>query len=272
MSRKRVWILLLMGFIMLAFAACGNGKEKKDEAKIRKVAQKYFDALKVGDQEGEYDCYLPGERQKRDAETGLLGFASKLILKVDIGEALSDWNTLFGEENAFAKYKYKATDVDLDEDGADAVAYIDVYDGEELCGILCVNMTKYDDAWFVVKGTIANDDRIADQTESGGDQDEESGIADDEDRAENIRNNGNKIAEQILLPVLIAVIILVVVTIMIFIYRSQSSKKRRTTESPFVELSGDRMEPADIMCSCGTINPMGVRTCMGCGKKLKKRR
>lgn len=254
MRKKRILILLMMVFLAFALAACGNSKEKKEKAKIREVAQKYFDALKVGDQEGIYDCYLPIEREKRDAELGLLGLASKLILKVDITEALSGLNILFGGENDFANYKYKALDVDLDEDGEDAIAYVGMYKEKELVGNLRIDMTRYDGGWYVVKDTIAYDDRAPESASEDGDINEAKG-------------------ESIWLFVGIAVFSVVAIVALFLLLRSRRSR-RKTTGTTFTDfgIPGGGMALGDIMCSCGTTNPVGTRTCMGCGKKLKKRR
>lgn len=257
MSRKKVMLLMMVVFLTLAFTACGNNREKKECAKIRDVAQKYFDALKINDQEGIYDCYLPTERQNRDAELGILGFMSKAILKVDLAEIFSDLDTLFGGENTFAQYKYKAMDVDLSEDGTEAIAYVSVYEETEWVGSVQVNMTKYDGSWYVVRGTIADDERNPD-----GEADEES---------ENSIMAG--LSKQIWIPILFAVVFIVIAIFFIRLLYSRSRKKRASIEiPPTAPGTGGGIEQGDILCSCGTVNPAGIRTCIGCGRKLKKRR
>lgn len=250
---KRNFLLMLLIFLMLSLVACGDNAEKKEKTEIREIAQKYFDALRVGDQEGIYDCYLPVERQNRDAESDVLGFVSKMILKIDLSDLLSDLNTLFGSESAFSKYKYKAIDVNLDEDGMDAVAYVNVYEENELYGSVRVDMTKYDGNWYVVRGTIADDDR-----------DFEQSAADDESSSYD-----NK---KIWMLILIAVFVISVVVFLIVFFRLRSGRKRLRAQPPFIDSSGNKMDLGDILCSCGTINPVGVRACMNCGKKLKKHR
>lgn len=268
MSRKRILILVAMALLTLMFAACGTGKEEKEKEEIRKVAQKYFDALKIGDQEVVFDCYLPTERQNYDAELGLLGAAGRLFLNIDLGGVLSDINTLFGSERISDQYKYKAADVELDEDGTEAVAYVEVYEGKELYGSVCVNMTKYNGNWYVLRGTIANDDRFLDEAEDNDD----SGLQGDGEVTEGVSNDSDRGIMQIGIPILITIISIATAILLIFFLRSRSSKERLSKEIPFAALPGGTMDPGDILCSCGTVNPVGIRTCMGCGKKLKKRR
>ncbi len=251
MGKKRVVALLAMVFMALIFSACGSSK--KEEAKIREVAQKYFDALKIGDQEGIYDCYLPTERQKRDAENELLGFVSKLVLKVDVTEVISNWDFLFGEESEFAKYKYKAADVDMSEDGTEAVVYVDVFEEKELRGSMRIDMTKYDGEWYVVMGTLADDERTSD---------EKAGMEDS-----GITGPSNRI--WIIMAIVLGV---VAVVVLLAVFLQLGRGRKRTTVNPPVSPQGGSMAPEDIMCSCGTINPVGVRICMGCGKKLKRRK
>lgn len=294
-NRKRILILVAMVFLTLTLVACGNREEEKKKTKIRAVAQKYFDALRVGDQEGVYDCYLPIERQKRDAEAELWGLASKMILNIDLGGVLSNWNILFGEESAFAKYKYKAADVDLSEDGTEAVAYVDVYEEKELRGSVRVDMTEYGGDWYVVKGTIADDDRNQEEA-AGSEEDGSNGSAVCDDGEEGVSNGsvthddsgGNRVqgdgqaavgnntmmesSGRIWIPILAAVISMAAVVFFIQLYRLRSGRKKTVTEIPFTNPSVNKMEPGDILCSCGMVNPAGIRTCMGCGKKLKKRR
>lgn len=249
MNKRKVLVMLIMAFMLFTLNGCGH---KKEDVIIREVAQKYFDALKVGDQEGVYDCYLPVERQKRDAELGLLGLASKLILKVDIGDALSSLSLLFQDENAFAKYSYKAADVEIDEDGVNAVVYVDAYEDKILQGSLCVDMTKYDGNWYVIKGTMAEIDRAS--REAAADSGKE------------------KLPTRIWLPILLAAALVTAIVLILLFFRMRGSRKRLLPEIPYADLSGGKMEQADILCSCGTVNPAGIRTCMGCGKKMKRYR
>lgn len=252
MNKRNVLVMLVMVSMMFVFDGCGHDKE---EAIIREVAQKYFDALKIGDWEGVYDCYLPVERQKRDAESGLLSFASKLILKMDISDVLSGLSLLSEDENAFAKYKYKAADVKVDEDGMNAVAYVEVYevyDDKALQGNLSVNMTKYDGDWYVIKGTIAEVDHTSEEAVS------------DSDKA--------NLLTRLWRPILIAVALVTGIVLILLFFRMRGGKKRIMAEMPYADLSAGKMEQGDILCSCGTVNPAGIRTCMGCGKKIKRRR
>lgn len=248
-NKRKALAMLVIVFMLLALNGCGH---KKEEAAIREVAQKYFDALKVGDQEGVYDCYLPVERQKRDAESGLLGFASKLILNVDISDVLSDLSLLFGDENTFAKYNYRAADVELDEDGRNAAVYVDAYEDRIWQGSLRVAMTKYDGSWYVIKGTMTEIDRAS---------------------REMAAESGKEILlTYIWVPALI-VVMLVVALIFIWLFiMPRGGRKRVTPDIMYADLSGGEMEQGDILCSCGTVNPAGIRTCMGCGKKIKRRR
>lgn len=269
MSRKRVLVLVAMAFLTLTLTACGNSKERKEKKEIREVAQKYFDALKIGDQEGVYDCYLPTERQKRDAELGLWGEAGKLFLNVDLGKVISDVDTLFGGgERVSDQYKYKAADVELGEDGTEAVAYVEIYEEKELCRSVCVNMTKYSGNWYVVKGTIADDDRGLDEAENN----DESGAYDNGEVAGCESNDSNESIMQVGGPILITTIFITAVVLLILFLRSRSNRKRLSIEIPLANPSGGTIDSEDILCSCGTVNPVGIRTCMGCGKKLKKRR
>lgn len=249
MNKRKALVMLIMVFMLFALNGCGHNKE---EVIIREVAQKYFDALKIGDQEGVYDCYLPVERQKRDAELGLIGFASKLILKVDIGDVLSNLSLLFEDENAFARYSYKAADVEIDEDGVNAVVYVDAYEDKILQGSLCVNMTKYDGNWYVIKGTIVEIDR-----------------ASREAAADSGKTN---LSTRIWLPILIVAALVTAIVFILLFFRLRGSRKRVMSEIPYADLPGSKMEQVDILCSCGTVNPAGIRTCMGCGKKLKRHR
>ena len=258
MGKKRIWMFLALMFLALALAVCGNRKEEKEKAKIREVAQKYFDALKVGDQEGVYGCYLPIEREKRDAESGILGLASKLILKVDITEVLSGFNTLFGGKSDFANYKYKASDVDLDEEGEEAIAYVGMYQEKEWVGNLRIDMTRYGGDWYVVKDSVAYDDRVPEEGTG-----EDSGT--DESQEES--------AGQMWLFGGIAVCFVAAIAILLLFLRSRGGRKQAagTTFTDF-GTPGGGVASGDILCGCGTVNPAGIRTCMGCGKKLKRRR
>lgn len=269
MGRKRIFILGVVVFLALAFAACGNSKEEKEKKEIKEVAQKYFDALKIGDQEGEYDCYLPTERQKRDAELGLWGAAGKLFLNVDLGEVISDADTLFGGgERVSDQYKYKVADVKLGEDGTEAVAYVDIYEEKEICRSVRINMTKYGGNWYVVRGTVADDDRGLEEAESN----DESGPHDHGAVAGNGSNDSDGNMMQAGGIILITAVSITAVVLFILFFRSRRSRKRLPMEIPLAGPLGEMMDPGDILCSCGTVNPVGIRTCMGCGKKLKKRR
>lgn len=277
--KKGILFLAVMFFLMLSLAACGDDEKEKEKTEIREVAQKYFDALKVGDQEGEYDCYLPIERQKRDAASGVVGFVSEMVLNVNLSELLLDMNTLFGQEVAFSKYKYKAADVDLDEDGMDAVAYVNVYEEKELYGSVCVDMTKYDGSWYVVRGTIADDDRDLDQTAEddesspyGNENYNDEEITGTEEEAVAQESDKTDLLDRIWLPILIAVFLAGVAVFLIIFFRLRSIRKPLETQFPFVDPSGNKIDSGDILCSCGTINPVGMRTCINCGKKLKRRR
>lgn len=257
MSKKKALVLFAMMLLALALSACGNSKEEKEKAKIREVTQKYFDALRVGDQEGVYDCYLPIEREKHDAELGLLGLASKLILKVDITEVLSGLNLLFGGKNDFANYKYRASEVDLGEDGEEAIAYVGMYQEKEWLGNLRVEMTRYDGNWYVVKNTVAYDERTPEEGISEGGTGETQGVT----------------AGRIWLFLGIA-IFAVAVMVALFLFLRSRGGRRRAAGNAFTDFGvpGGGMASGDIMCGCGAVNPAGIRTCLGCGKKLKKRR
>lgn len=269
MSRKRILVLVVITFWMLMFAACGNSKEEKQKKEIREVVQKYFDALKVGDREGEYDCYLPTERQRRDAELGLWGEAGKLFLNVDLGEVISDIDTLFGGgESISDQYKYKAADVELSEDGTEAVAYVEIYDEKELCRSVCINTTKYSGNWYVVKGTIADDNRVLDESVDN----DESGLYDNSGRTGSESNDSDENIMQATGMILIIAIPIAAVIFLILFVRSRSGRKQLSIEVPLLGPSGGTVGSGEILCSCGTVNPAGIRTCMGCGKKLKKRR
>ena len=158
-------IILYAVVISVLFTSCGINKEDKEKEKIQSVTQKYFDALKVGDWDGVYECYLPSEREKREATYGILGFATKMFFGTDISGLLSNAENLIDKENVFADYKYKVSDVEVFESEADAIAYIEVYDinggysEKEYKGNLQVNLVKYDTDWYVVKGSLADDER-----------------------------------------------------------------------------------------------------------------
>lgn len=256
MNKKRIPLFAIVILLVLVFAACGNSKE--DEARVREVAQKYFDALRIGDREGEYDCYLPTERQRRDAESRLWGMASQVLLRVDITNVISDLDILFGGESTFAQYKYKASDVKLSEDGTEAVAYVDAYIEKELRGSVRVNMIEYDGNWYVVKGTIADDDRTpSEMAETGENVSRDSAI--------------QKLSGRIWISILAAAFSATALFFLVRFLLARRGRKPSASENPFIHPLGG-MEPGDILCSCGMVNPAGIRTCMGCGKKLKRKK
>ena len=249
MNGRKTLVLFAIGLMICTLAACG---QNKDETKIKEVAQKYFDALKIGDQEGVYDCYLPIERQKRDAELGLWGFASKLILNVNVIDVLTDLTTLLGGNSSCAEYRYTPTEVEMDEDGMNAVAYVDVYEEKVLLGRLCVGMTKHDGDWYVIKGTAAEVDcALRDSTINSEEADWRTGIG---------------------LPILIAAVLVTALAAPLLFFRLRSGRKRSAWKIPYADSLGEKMEQGDILCSCGMMNPAGIRKCMGCGKKIKRRR
>lgn len=83
---------------------------------------------------------------------------------------------------------------------------------------------------------------------------------------------------------LIAVLAALIIFVIILLSRRRKSKSRVNMYDPGITPTGGYSAGSvsgglyggigggEIMCSCGTVNPLGVRTCMGCGKKLKKRR
>lgn len=256
-SRKKFLTMLSIVFVVLMFSACGNRKESKDEKEIKEVVQKYCDALKIGDEEGEYDCYLPTEKQARDVELGILGLASRVLFKVDLTGVLSDAYLLFGGDNSFAQYKYKVSEVILSEDGTEAVAYVDGYVDDEYKGSARVDMTKYGGRWYVVRGSIADDDREMTAVSNG--------------RVEDGENMGN-IPMQTWVLIAATVIVAAAIIFLVLFLRARGGRRRITPEIPPINPIGGGIAPGDIMCSCGMVNPVGIRVCMGCGKKLKRKR
>ena len=159
MLNLRPFILLTALLFVFSLGGCNSGKEDDDITKIKETAQKYFDALKVNNTDGVYECYPPSEKSKKDAEYGVWGFAGKLIFNVDISEFLSDLDTLFGTDGRFENYKYRAIDAVVDKEWNEGIAYVEVYElNNEYRGCVQISMIKYDGKWYVLKGTIADSD------------------------------------------------------------------------------------------------------------------
>ena len=88
-----------------------------------------------------------------------------------------------------------------------------------------------------------------------------------------------KITDNIwVLPAIILGLLFLIAALVTFILKAkQRSGKRKGTFSDLTDsLSGQsegEMDFGDVMCpACGYINPAGIKTCMGCGKKIKKRK
>ena len=255
--RKSKGIVIVGLVVLMAIFLSSCGSKKKNEEASKKIVEKYFDALKYGDHEDEMKCYTPIVRKKEDAQFGLLGAASKFFLKVDLSEVLRDLNTIYGVNN-FEELDFTVQQVVLDEEEKKAAVYVMASKDGEFVENLRIDTVKYDGDWYVEYNSIVPDDR------------------DPNEVIESEANNNlpwwkNKVLWIIVGSVI--VIALIVFIVLIIVRNGNSRSKKGNYDLPPVYSSPiGGAGPGEILCSCGTINPAGVRTCMGCGKKLKKRR
>lgn len=252
-TSKRMYKVILT--VLTAAFLCSCGSANKNEEASKKIVEKYFDALKYGDYEDEMECYTPIVQKREDAQYGLLGAASELFLKIDLSEVLRDLNTLYGVSN-FDELDFTVQQVKLNDEGKKAAVYVSVSKDGEFVEYVRVDTVKYDGDWYVEYNSIAPDDR---------DPNEIAAYDTVEEKASWWQN------KILWIVVGIFVVIAIVFFIAALIRNHAGSKKKKSYDLPPVytpPIGGTA--PGEILCSCGTINPAGVRTCMGCGKKLKK--
>lgn len=250
---KRMYQALLT--VLIAVFLCSCGSTNKNEEASKKIVEKYFDALKYGDHEDEMECYTPIVRKREGAQYGILGAASKLFLKVDLSEVLRDLNTLYGVSN-FDELDFEVQQVRLNDEGKKAAVYVTVTKDGEFVEYVRVDTVKYDGDWYVEYNSIAPDDRDPNEM-----------TADD-----TIEEKASWWQNKILWIVVGTFIAIAIVFLIAILIRNHAGgKKRNSYDLPPVSTPPTGgTAPGEILCSCGTINPVGVRTCIGCGKKLKK--
>lgn len=256
MSNLRLGVLLIAFLLAFTLGGCNSSKEDNEITQIKELAQKYFDALKANNTKGVYECYLPSEKNKMDAEYGLLGFAGKLIFNVDISELLSDLNTLFGAESGFENYKYRAIDAVVDKEWNEATAYVEVYElNNEYRGCVQINLTEYDGKWYVVKGTIADSDHPRKEVS-------------DLPAAEPADSRQISIIGIVIIFAAGASVISAILILCL-----KKAKTKSNANIPYLESVSGAADFGDVFCPyCASSNPIGVRTCLTCGKKLKNKR
>lgn len=256
MLNLRPFILLTTLLFVFLLGGCNSRKEDDDITQIKEIAQKYFDSLKVNNTDGVYECYPPSEKSKKDAEYGVWGFAGKLIFNVDISELLSNLDTLFGTDGRFENYKYKAIDAVVDKEWNDGTAYVEVYElNNEYRGCVQISMIKYDGKWYVLKGTIA-------------DSDHPRAEVNDLSAAE---SSGSRQVDIIKIVIISAVGVLVIFAILFLCIKKARSISK--ADMLYFESADNDANSGDVFCPyCANSNPMGARTCMTCGRKLKYRR
>lgn len=246
---------LLLAVIMFVFTLGGcssKTEEDSDIIQIKQIAQKYFDALKANDTNGACDCYLPSEREKMEAEYGILGFAGQLLFHINIADLFSDLITLLGLGSGYEDYKYKVVDAEVDKEWKEGKAYIEVYESNnDYRGCVQISMTEYDGKWYVVKGSIVDTDRpqvVADTS------------------VEPEKDNST-----LMIVIIISVgAVVIAAAAIIFIKNFRPKRKANASYLDPLDNSGDSEE---IFCPyCAASNPIGVRACIACGRKLKKRR
>lgn len=253
---KKIIIVVSMVVMSFFLFSCGSGN--KDEKASKGVVEKYFDALKYGDHDDELECYTPIVRKKEDAQFGLLGQASKLFLKVDLGEVLRNLNTLYGD-NSFEELDFKVQQVVIDEEGKKGAVYVEASKDGEFIEYVRVDTVKYKGDWYVEYQSIAPDDRTADEIAA----------------LDTVEEEPSPWQNGILWIVLGSLIVIaIIIFVVILIKNNMGSRRKNSYDLPpvYTPPTGGGAMPGEILCSCGTINPVGMRTCMGCGKKLKKRR
>lgn len=252
---KRIGIFVSMVVMSFFLFSCGSGG--KNEKASKEVVEKYFDALKYGDHDDELECYTPVVRKKEDAQYGILGQVSKLFLKVDLGEVLRDLNMLYAG-NSFEEFEFKVQQVVLDDEEKKGTVYVEASRDGEFIEYIRVDTVKYKGDWYVEYGSIAPDDRTPAEIDAL------------DSAVEETTWWQNRILWIIVGSVVSGVII--VFTVILIKNNMGSSRKNSYDLPPVYTPPTGGAVPGEILCSCGTVNPIGVRSCMGCGKKLKKRR
>ena len=157
----RILVLSILSVIVLA------GCQQNPEEGPRKVAQTYFDAVKMGDLEKAFSCYAPEVQQEldmgMDIASGISESASEKLFgfNVDATGIGSSFMGLAAAET-YENYEFKATDVNFtDDEKTKATVTVEVYIDDTLDRTTEVSTVRYQDEWY-----LSADEGLGDNAEN----------------------------------------------------------------------------------------------------------
>lgn len=138
---------VMLSVILLAVILTGCQSNPEDE--VRKVAQTYFDAVKIGDVEKAISCATPAIQKEMEQALKLSGFISEAVF----GQNANDLITSFlgiSAAGEYDNYEFKATDVKFTDD-EHATVTVEVYIDGSLDQETKLYTVKYQDEWYIEK-------------------------------------------------------------------------------------------------------------------------
>lgn len=145
----RILVLSILSVIVLA------GCQQNPEEGPRKVAQTYFDAVKMGDVEKAFSCYAPEVQQEldmgMDIASGISESASEKLFGFSVdATGIGSSFMGFAAAEAYENYEFKATDVNFTDEGkTKATVTVEVYIDDTLDRTTEVSTVKYQDEWYL---------------------------------------------------------------------------------------------------------------------------
>ena len=135
-------LMLISSFVLIS---CGN-----EEDGPRKITQKYFDAVKVGDIEGAIECFTPAFQQQYDMALSLGGMLSKELTGIDASSLLGGLMSL-ANEAAYRDCSFIADAVEFTNDTHErATVHVTIEGGGDgIPSSTTVNTVLYDGKWYI---------------------------------------------------------------------------------------------------------------------------